>query len=172
MTWRLRTLGGDLTKPGIGVYQHLIWERDDLTGSKHQRYVGQSMNWAQRIANHRNQLNWIKHPSLHYSFVSRDNMMDEFVILTEIFASKTEMKNLSLLLNLLEIWCAVRFQTLQKHDLETYLPPISSPTRIGLNLTLPLWQSTGNAPELFKTWLLSSDAEAQSFAEQARQNAL
>jgi hypothetical protein len=64
--------------------------------------------------------------------------MSELVILAEISSARAEVENIQLLLNLLEMWCAVLFQTLQKPQLEQYLPGTSPPTRTGLNLSLPL----------------------------------
>ena len=96
-------------------------------------------------------------------------MRDDFVILAEISLIEIDVKNLSLFLNLLEMWFCLLFQTLQKPDLEEYLPPTSPPARIGLNVALPLWQSTKMDSTSFRA-LLSPESETRGFAEWAIQN--
>lgn len=136
---RLMSIGGDRKIPGLAVYLHIIWKRDDF--EHFFLYAGQSTELAHRLAQHDSPQYRSKYPSLHYYVMGLEDMVSDYVILAEnILASEYQ----SRILNILEMFAGLIFQTLDPKDLQKYLPEEvgSFLPFCGLNIALPLWQSS------------------------------
>ncbi|KAJ5287884.1 hypothetical protein N7478_003570 [Penicillium angulare] len=178
----LQLIGGDTESTAAGVYLHILWSPKE---PKHfWLYVGQAMDLARRIADHKNKIYRRGHPSLHYhNWDSREDMCSKFVILATIdMDTKGQTLPISeqCLLDLFEMWIACLFQTLSARNLDRYLCPSISRSSAGrhLNVVPPIWQrfQDENMPEIkevfdrqsFKALLHSEDPDIRSWAQKAR----
>ena len=136
--FRYLDLGGDTHDSGPGIYMHVIWERNNP--AKHYLYVGQSSVISERITRHLDPWYRTKHPSLHYFVLDSGNMESKYVILTLKQTGKSPIPGL--LLNLLEMWACLIFQTLTIRGLQEYLPTNTNIfyPGVNLNVALPLHQ--------------------------------
>jgi hypothetical protein len=102
------------------------------------QYVGQSEDLKDRLGRHENPYYRDKYPSLHYHvWDARPADGSAWVVLAQGEQMDTVM------LNLLEAWCSLIFQTLQIKDLLEYLPPgtiLFPHAGTHLNVAHPLWQ--------------------------------
>lgn len=132
---RLFSIGGDLSHNGAAIYLHILWDPETETYSL---YVGQSEDLKERLGRHENPYYRHKYPSLHYHvWDARPNDGSTWVVLAQGEEVDT------VVLNLLEAWCSLIFQTLQIKDLLEYLPPgtiLFPHAGTHLNVANPLWQ--------------------------------
>lgn len=135
---------------GTGIYIHIIHGRD-----KHYRYyAGQSNDLATRIKKqHLNFRYRYQNPSLHYHAMHESDF-DTFVIVARIpDAEMARWKNeeMALVLNILEMWCALCFGTLPRSVAMQYWPEEQGkenmpPRKVeGLNVKSPLDQGDEEA---------------------------
>lgn len=134
-----RALNSPTTFHGRSIYLHTIYDLDGRV----RLYVGQAYNAAFRISQHLDFRYRREHRSLHYHAMEQSSS-DSFVILAALTASSTQpgMQRPDLVLNILEMWCCLLFQTLQPAQLEEWLPPgCEVRENVGrLNVALPLDQ--------------------------------
>ena len=132
------SIGGDRKISGLAVYLHIIWKRDDF--EHFFLYIGQSTELAHRLAQNDSPQYRSKYPSLHYHVMELEDMVSDYVILADnIPVGEYQSK----ILNILEMFADLIFQTLDPKDLKKYLSEevgLCLPFR-GLNIALPLWQS-------------------------------
>ncbi|KAL9038117.1 MAG: hypothetical protein Q9180_003327, partial [Flavoplaca navasiana] len=126
--------GGDRKIPGLAVYLHIFWKRDDF--EQFFLYTGQSTELAHRLAEHDSSQYRSKYPRLHYYVKELEDMDSDYVLLAgNILAYEYQSK----ILNILEMFASLIFQTLDPKDLNKYLPEEMRsflPFR-GLNVPLP-----------------------------------
>ena len=136
--YRFLALGGDIYDNGPGIYMHVIW--DKANSARFYLYIGQSLAISERIKRHLDPWYRKKHLSLHYFVLDSIETELRFVILTQKQTGKPPIPGL--LLNLLEMWACVLFQTLTVRGLREYLPENTKLVAPGihLNVALPLHQ--------------------------------
>jgi hypothetical protein len=117
---------------------HVIW--DKANSARFYFYIGQSLAISERIKRHLDTWYRKKHPLLHYFVLDSREMESKSVILTLKQTGKPQIPGL--LLNLLEMWTCVLFQTLTIRGLREYLPENAQLIYPGvhLNVALPLHQ--------------------------------
>jgi hypothetical protein len=169
---RLLEIGGSISQKAI--YLHLMWPKDNPY--KTYLYVGQRTRMETRHKNHCDPGYRQKHSSLHY-FVwdlyqgdEKRQMQDAWIFLCNIHE---DVEVDPLLLNLLEMWCALTLQTLTRNALERYLPKGKLAPCAGrhLNVALPLHQSARGerVNDIFHGDLYhSKDPEVQRYYQSLR----
>lgn len=135
---------------------HMIHGRDE----KWRLYVGQSVNLRVRIKyQHRDFRHRRDHSSLHTKAM-QDSKWDHFLIFAVLPKAlpvrlATDEKR-ALLLNVLEMWCALLFHTLQPQDLAKWCPPSHQPSTtplwFGLNMQLPIEHAGGIERKAGLSW--------------------
>ncbi|KAE8138501.1 hypothetical protein BDV38DRAFT_282164 [Aspergillus pseudotamarii] len=122
-----------------GVYLHILWRRSNP--QKFWLYVGQAAELRERIRTHNDIYRRKRNPSLHYHVWDSAEDMDSVFVTLGASEKPTSAKT-QLLLNLLEMWMALVFQTLTSLHLNEYLPESVNSLWSGhhLNVALPLWQ--------------------------------
>lgn len=138
----IRIKAGDISKPQRGVYLHMI---EGLDGTW-RFLVGQSENMSFTIRRQHQNFRYRRdNPSLH-SYAMQNSCWDHFVLLAVLPPSPTaagfSQAEQGLLLNMLEMWCALLFCTLQPGELahwhEYGAAAASGKPWAGLNLACPL----------------------------------
>ncbi|KAE8418752.1 hypothetical protein BDV36DRAFT_294798 [Aspergillus pseudocaelatus] len=160
-----------------GVYLHILWRRSNP--QKFWLYVGQAAELRERIRTHNDIYRRKRNPSLHYHvWDSSEDMESVFVTLGT--SEKPTSAKTQLLLNLLEMWMALVFQTLTSLHLNEYLPESVNRLWSGhhLNVALPLWQGFTEEDQAvseavggrisFQQHLFSEDPTIRQWAESAR----
>ncbi len=164
------SIGGDRKIPGLAVYLHVISKRDDF--EHFFLYAGQSMELAIRLAQHDSPQFRSKYPSLHSYVMELEGMVSDYVIFAENIPAASEHQ--SRILNILEMFACLIFQTLDPKDLKKYLPEEAELFLpfCGLNVALPLWQSSPDRKPMgvwhgVESSLLSpsSDSNESEFSE-------
>lgn len=125
-----------------GIYLHILWCKHNP--ENYWLYIGQSVHLEQRLEYHRNKTHRIKHSSLHYFIWDQGDNINNFEIEENfVFLSIVGKEVDALLLNLLEMWCALTLQTLTLNALREYLPEGAVAPYAGkhLNVALPIHQS-------------------------------
>ncbi|KAF2842397.1 hypothetical protein M501DRAFT_413611 [Patellaria atrata CBS 101060] len=158
---QLKQFGGDINAEDRGVYLHIIRGTD----GKDRLYVGQSTNMAVRIKkNHLNFRYRRDHKSFHY-FAVEDSTWDTFVILATIpsplkaLSHGHDNASVALLLNVLEMWCALMLRTLQPAQAEQYLPPgeaVEESTWFPLNVASPIDHGDSTVQRMWSDTLIDS----------------
>jgi hypothetical protein len=110
---------------------HVIWDRQDH--KRYYLYIGQSLNVHEQITRHKDPWHQQRHPCLHYYVLNSGGMESQFVLLAELNAKNPTP---GLLLNILEMWCCLIFQTLTKGSLARYLPEDIKARRPGIHLNV------------------------------------
>ncbi|KAK7701716.1 hypothetical protein SLS64_010164 [Diaporthe eres] len=149
----IKSKAGDISKPQRGVYLHMIEGRDN----RWRFYVGQSDNVSFRIRRQHQNFRYRRdNPSFH-NYAMQDSRWDHFIILAVLPPGPTAAgfspKEQTLLLNMLEMWCALLFSTLQPSIMAQWheygAAAGSGRPRAGLNLNCPLDQG---GPVKFVNW--------------------
>lgn len=121
---------------------HMIHGRDE----KWRLYVGQSLQLRVRIKYQHQDFRYRRDNSSLHTKAMQDSKWDHFVIFAVLPKAlpaglDTDDKR-ALLLSVLEMWCALLFETLQPQDLAKWCPPThqppSQPLWFGLNMRLPI----------------------------------
>lgn len=138
----IKSKAGDISKPQRGVYLHMIEGRDNTW----RFYVGQSDNLPARIRRQHQNFRYRRdNPSFHYHAL-QNSRWDHFIVLAvlppEPTAAGFSPKEQALLLNMLDMWCALLFCTLQpdamaKWHLDGARAGAGRPW-VGLNFACPL----------------------------------
>jgi len=149
-------LGGDLSDDGPGVYMHIITDKKDPT--HYYLYVGQANNLQRRISDHCRDSYQQNHMSLHYHVLRSMGGQGTFVILTKYSPGDDDVN--VFLLNIMEMWCCMIFQTLPEKTLDQYLPADVKIPHPGahLNLALPLSQFPDDPEEIKKSFSHALDS--------------
>ncbi|KNG86359.1 hypothetical protein ANOM_007288 [Aspergillus nomiae NRRL 13137] len=160
-----------------GVYLHILWRKSNP--QNFWLYVGQAAELRERIRTHNDIYRRKRNPSLHYHvWDSAEDIESVFVTLG--FSEKPTSVKTQLLLNLLEMWMALVFQTLTSVHLDQYLPESVNKLWSGnhLNVALPLWQGFTEEDQAvglavggrmsFQQHLFSDDPTIRQWAENAR----
>ena len=137
----LAGIGGIMKKGQAGVYLHAISLKENV--SKWWLYVGQAKDLDSRTRKQHSSPRYQQtHPSLHYSVFRPGIMNDVFVLISEA-PPEVNPEIDWLLLNLLEMWGSLVFQTLHEKDLLEWLPAGVHRPSPGqhLNVALPVRQS-------------------------------
>jgi len=170
MQLRFMSIGGDRKIPGLAVYLHVISKRDDF--EHFFLYAGQSMELAHRLAQHDSPQFRSKYPSLHYYVMELECMVSDYVIFAENIPAASEHQ--PRILNILEMFACLIFQTLDPTDLKNTFPEEAELFLPfwGLNIALPLWQSSPDRKPMgiwhgVESSLLSpsSDSNESEFSE-------
>ncbi|KXJ88888.1 hypothetical protein Micbo1qcDRAFT_166318 [Microdochium bolleyi] len=128
-----------------GVYVNIIRGTDGYD----RMYVGQTGRLSQRIKQHMNFRYRRDNKSLHYHAVEHSSWNNFIILATTPPPSGSQPawlrgNGLELVLNILEMWCALMFRTLPRSTLEDWLPEKTLTNGnvqwYGLNLALPLDQ--------------------------------
>ncbi|KAE8313701.1 hypothetical protein BDV41DRAFT_564118 [Aspergillus transmontanensis] len=148
-----------------GVYLHILWRRSNP--QNFWLYVGQGAELRERIRTHNDIYRRKRNPSLHYHVWDSAEDMESIFVTLGTSEKPTSVKT-QLLLNLLEMWMALVFQTLTSLHLDEYLPDSVNRLWLGhhLNVALPLWQ--GFTDEDQAQHLFSEDPTIRQWAESAR----
>ena len=127
---RLRELGGDFSAV-TGVYLHVIEEY---------KYVGQACNLHDRVTRHKSAMTRQKRPCLHYHVWGQLPEADDYWVLLAVLTDPARDK--ALILNIIEMYGALLFQTLPPAALDKYLDPSIERGEeiLGLNVHLPICQ--------------------------------
>jgi len=153
------------------IYLHVVKEKPAKTK---RFYVGQSRKFQERMAKHMDFRHWEENPSLH-NYALRRSESDYYVILSFVPDARTchrlgirgDCGKDAPLLDLLETWCCLMFQTLPERYLREFLPQgIPIQTNNGLNLQLPLRSSDSfrsDGPEIRNILAESPDPLHQAF---------
>ncbi|KAJ8606227.1 hypothetical protein MRB53_041099 [Persea americana] len=106
-------------------------------------YLGQSVKTANRIQKHEKEIDEGSDASLHYAIASHPDRDSTFVVLG-IWTEDADIHFSSAMMDLVEMYFSLLFQTLPKRILEHFLPE-DWPLRIeiGLQTATPLKQSAG-----------------------------
>ncbi|KAB8213450.1 hypothetical protein BDV33DRAFT_196915 [Aspergillus novoparasiticus] len=148
-----------------GVYLHILWRRSNP--QYFWLYIGQGAELRERIRTHNDIYRRKRNPSLHYHVWDSAEDMESIFVTLGTSEKPTSVKT-QLLLNLLEMWMALVFQTLTSLHLDEYLPDSVNRLWSGhhLNVALPLWQ--GFTDEDQAQHLFSEDPTIRQWAESAR----
>lgn len=172
----LRKLNESVPPPpdAAGVYVNIVRGTDG-----HDRlYVGQTGRISQRIRQHMNFRYRRDNKSLHYHAIEHSTWNNYIVLATIPAQSGSRPAWLpengpELILNILEMWCALMFRTLPRSTLEEWLPDkkmlAETEQWYGLNLALPLDQGEPEAVQS-EDWAAvmrtSSDPLARSYVNE------
>ena len=142
----LKSIGGDISTQSIGWYMNIITDDDDnLAGL----YVGQALSLWRRIGGKSDCHIRSKHRrrSLHHSVWDQPGRSNQFVLLGTLSEDEFETDDRNNVLNIMEHFFALVFQTLQPATLRKYLPSSIELVDDGarLNLALPLHQGDPEA---------------------------
>ncbi|KAE8335971.1 hypothetical protein BDV24DRAFT_155573 [Aspergillus arachidicola] len=160
-----------------GVYLHILWRRSN--SRNFWLYVGQGAELRERIRTHNDIYRRKRNPSLHYHVWDSAEDMESIFVTLGTSEKPTSVKT-QLLLNLLEMWMALVFQTLTSLHLDEYLPDSVNRLWSGhhLNVALPLWQGFTDEDQAvseavggrisFQQHLFSEDPTIRQWAESAR----
>jgi len=155
----LKPLSSDLRYEGRAIYVNGILGLD----KRLRIYVGQSTNLRQRVAQHLNFRYRRDHPCLHYFALQESvyNVLGAVIVVPSSGNGEMSgMDDVSLLLNVLEMWMCLVFRSLPEESLGEWLPDDDSAVgrkrRIGkeggvggLNVACPLDQGTDMAERAF-----------------------
>ncbi|KAF2761594.1 hypothetical protein EJ05DRAFT_496500 [Pseudovirgaria hyperparasitica] len=164
----LQALQPNTEYPKTGVYYHSIFGRD----RHHRAYIGQSTDMPTRIKKQHMYFRWRRdHPSLHCHALE-DSSYDTYIIIAVIPNPQAyTASDLSLLLNLLEMWCCLLFQTLPKGLLREYLPgetAVAARDFEHLNVALPLDQGDTGVYHDVEELANSHDRLVRSYYQRCR----
>jgi hypothetical protein len=141
-------------------------------------YVGQAYNLAFRVLRQHNDFRYRRdNPSLHYYALDRSEQ-DQFVVLATMKLSVNR-EDAEIVLNLLEMWCALMFGSLQSVQMNEWLGDEFHWRRLdlkdvaGLNVALPLDNRDNEASiESFERLKDSPDELSQRYYSDVRKGAL
>ncbi|KAF2003203.1 hypothetical protein P154DRAFT_591231 [Amniculicola lignicola CBS 123094] len=131
----MRNIGGELKFDGRAIYLYGVLDSPPsqllyLTRT----YIGQSIQLSSRLRQHYNFRYRRDNPSLHYHAV-QNSIFDVFSVLAVLptptnvlFPGNDEPP---LLLNVMEMWCALLFSSLQPQMLREWLPDTATPEPTG-----------------------------------------
>lgn len=120
-----------------GTYASLIEDKKDDAFLR--MYIGQASNLRARIEEHGRKMK--SGSSLHYRVAMRESAVTSFVVLGEFSADQ---EDLSMHLNIQEMWFSCLFQTLPRETLRKFLAEEELlAAEIGLNVASPLSQTHG-----------------------------
>lgn len=173
-SWRnskaLLSIGGKFVKQQMGWYMDVVTSPDETSPDDSEaeylkKYVGQSDDIVQRIRGHKNEM---KHGrQVHYKIAGVKGRVPTFVLLGVWTEDDAEVPFENALLDLVEMYFCLLFQSLQRQTLEKWLPAGAIIGDDGLNVALPLYQSSGDKKELFREMAAlhkSSDPEVKAAA--------